>query len=158
MVVRTAAKPMIFQSATATGCTASASNLLCVVAGTGPTTLQTFANAYQIGLNWPNPDSTATVKYDAISMKIDLIALAPSGSQETCGPTSTTFAACTSHYTFTTGSTTSQLFNWAPTTATDVTTAHGTSTTQCLSTAVAPATTPCLTSSTITADPTKICT
>ena len=32
MVVRTAAKPMIFQSALATGCTASASNLLCVTA------------------------------------------------------------------------------------------------------------------------------
>ena len=86
-------------------------------------------------------------------MKIDLTAFAPTGSQNNCGPIGT-FAACASHYTFTTGTTTSQLFNWAPTTATDVTTAHGTSTTQCLSTIVPPATTPCLTSST---DPTKIC-
>jgi hypothetical protein len=36
MVVRTAAQPMIFQSAAASGCTASASNLLCVLATTGP--------------------------------------------------------------------------------------------------------------------------
>ena len=39
MVVRTGAKPMIFQSGPATGCTTSAANLLCVVAATGPTTL-----------------------------------------------------------------------------------------------------------------------
>ena len=86
------------------------------------------------------------------------------GSQLTCGPSATTFDPCTKHYTFTTASTagsltpviiTSQLFNWAPTTATDVTTPQ-TGTTQCLSTATLPAT-PCLTSSTITTDPTKIC-
>jgi hypothetical protein len=101
MVVNTPAVPMIFQSQAATGCATGtqAGNLLCVPSTADGTTGVTFANEYVIGLLWTNPDSTAAVKYDGISMKIDLKALAPAGTQNTCGPASTTFAACTASFT-----------------------------------------------------------
>ena len=97
MVVNTPAVPLYILGEKANACASSKSNLLCAT-----TTLVTAAGAgtvklgpYWIGLTWTNPDTTATPKYDGLMMMIDINVSAPAGTQNTCGPSAATYAACT---------------------------------------------------------------
>lgn len=84
MVVNTPAVPLYLQSAKANACTTPNENFFCVTAATPPAVAN--AGDYLIGLTWENPDSTGAALYDGLKMEITINVLAPTGSDNYCGP------------------------------------------------------------------------